>query len=128
VEKPGKMTFFGNRQLIGQAVSNLIDNALKYGAEGASIRIGVDESGSTLSFWVADRGPGIPVHRREEALRKYRRLDQARATNGIGLGLALVRAVARLHGGDLILEDNEPGLRAVIRLPRTESDDAHADA
>nr|WP_299903773.1 HAMP domain-containing sensor histidine kinase [Sphingomonas bacterium] len=117
VEKPRDMTFFGNRELIGQAVSNLIDNALKYASSGGSIRIGVDESDSSVSFWVADRGAGIPANRREESMRKYRRLDEARATEGSGLGLALVRAVARLHEGELILEDNRPGLRAVISLP-----------
>jgi signal transduction histidine kinase len=126
VDKPRDMKFFGNRELIGQAVSNLIDNALKYGSRGASIRIGVDESDTSFDLWVADRGSGIPAHRREEALRKYRRLDQARATDGSGLGLALVGAVARLHGGELILEDNGPGLRAVIRLPRTVGADAGA--
>jgi signal transduction histidine kinase len=119
VEKPREMTFFGNRELIGQAVSNLIDNALKYGSSGGSIRIGVEESDSSIRFWVADRGPGIPANRREEAVRKHRRLDEARATDGSGLGLALVRAVARLHGGELILEDNDPGLRAILRFPRT---------
>jgi signal transduction histidine kinase len=118
VEKPREMAFFGNRELIGQAVSNLIDNALKYGSGGGSIRIGVDESDSSIRFWVADRGTGIPAHRRDEAMRKYRRLDEARATDGSGLGLALVRAVARLHGGELNLEDNDPGLRAILRFPR----------
>jgi len=118
VEKPREMTFFGNRELIGQAVSNLIDNALKYGSDGGNIRIGVEETETSILFWVADRGGGIPVDRREEAQRKYRRLDGARATDGSGLGLALVRAVARLHGGELILEDNSPGLRAVLRFPR----------
>jgi signal transduction histidine kinase len=117
-EKLREMTFFGNRELIGQAVSNLIDNALKYGSSGGSIRIGVDESDSSVRFWVADRGAGIPANRREEALRKYGRLDEARATDGSGLGLALVGAVARLHGGELVLEDNDPGLRAVLNLPR----------
>jgi signal transduction histidine kinase len=118
VDKPREMTFFGNRELIGQAVSNLIDNALKYGSGGGSIRIGVDETDSSVFFWVADRGAGIPADRREEAVRKYRRLDEARATDGSGLGLALVRAVARLHGGELVLEDNSPGLRAILRFPR----------
>jgi signal transduction histidine kinase len=118
VEKLREMTFFGNRELIGQAVSNLIDNALKYGSSGGSIRIGVDESDSSVRFWVADRGAGIPANRREEALRKYGRLDEARATDGSGLGLALVGAVARLHGGELVLEDNDPGLRAVLNLSR----------
>lgn len=117
VETPREMTFVGNRELIGQAVSNLIDNALKYAAGGGSIRIGVDEEESSIRFWVADRGAGILAERREEALRKYRRLDEARASEGSGLGLALVHAVARLHGGDLLLEDNHPGLRVVLVLP-----------
>ncbi|MEA3065909.1 MAG: hypothetical protein QOJ27_2361 [Sphingomonadales bacterium] len=117
VEKPRQMTFVGNRELVGQAVSNLIDNALKFAPGGGSIRIGVEEDESSIRFWVADRGAGIPAGRREEALRKYRRLDGARATEGSGLGLALVRAVTRLHGGELVLEDNSPGLRAVLILP-----------
>jgi signal transduction histidine kinase len=120
VEKPRELRFVGNRELIGQAVSNLVDNALKYAAGGGSIRIGVDEYESSIRFWVADRGVGIPAERREEALRKYRRLDDARATDGSGLGLTLVRAVARLHGGELVLEDNSPGLRVVLILPRND--------
>jgi signal transduction histidine kinase len=119
--------FFGNRELIGQAVANLVDNSIKYGAEGGSIRIGAEQSDSEVRIWVADRGPGIPEERRQEAVRKYRRLDQARGTEGSGLGLALVGAVARLHQGELIFEDNRPGLRAVIRLPRIDgSDQANA--
>ncbi|MEA3040743.1 MAG: hypothetical protein QOC65_232 [Sphingomonadales bacterium] len=126
VEKPCQMTFVGNRELIGQAVSNLIDNALKYAAGGGSIRIGAGEDESSIRFWVADRGAGIPAERREEALRKYRRLDEARASEGSGLGLALVRAVARLHGGELVLEDNSPGLRAVLILPRNDPGEIEA--
>ena len=99
----------------------------QYGADGATVRIGLDESDDSVGLWVADRGSGIPAHLREEALRKYRRLDQARAMDGSGLGLALVRAVARLHGGELILEDYQPGLRAVLRLPRTEGTVAGGD-
>lgn len=118
VDNPREVPFVGNRELIGQAAANLIDNALKYGAEGRSISIGVDEGESGLDFWVADAGTGIPASRRDEALRKYRRLDEARATDGSGLGLALVRAVATLHGGKLFLEDNKPGLRAILRFPR----------
>ena len=116
-EKPGAISFFGNRELIGQAVSNLVDNAIKYAAGGRAIGMGVTDDDGTIRIWVADRGAGIPLDRREEAIRKFRRLDDARATDGSGLGLALVRAVASLHDGELRLEDNDPGLRAVMVLP-----------
>jgi signal transduction histidine kinase len=107
----------GNRELLGEALSNLIDNALKYGASGGAISIGVAQAASAARLTVSDRGPGIAEEKRDEALRKYRRLDPARATDGSGLGLALVGAVAHLHGGKLVLENNAPGLRAVILLP-----------
>lgn len=119
VDGPRPMPFFGSRELIGQAVSNLIDNALKYGSGAGGIRIGLAQDEAEVRLWVQDKGPGIPADRREEAMRKYRRLDDARSTDGSGLGLALVRAVTRLHGGQFILEDNEPGLRAVLHFPRT---------
>jgi signal transduction histidine kinase len=121
VEKPGPIPYFGNRQLIGQAVSNLIDNAIKYGPDGGAIRIGADDLGEAVRLWVADRGQGIPADRRQEAVRKYGRLDAARATEGSGLGLALARAVASLHRGELRLEDNQPGLRVELILSRTPS-------
>lgn len=108
----------GHRQLIAQAVSNLVDNALKYGA-GSDITLGAEENGSMARLWVADRGPGIAADRREQARRKFCRLREARTYAGTGLGLALVGAVAKLHGGDFLLEDNEPGLRAVILLTRS---------
>jgi signal transduction histidine kinase len=113
----GELPFFGNRELIGQAVSNLIDNALKYGG-CCRIELGADASDSGYLLWVADNGPGIPENSREDAMKKYGRLEEARTHEGSGLGLALVRAVARLHGGDLSLEDNRPGLRAVMLLPK----------
>jgi signal transduction histidine kinase len=118
VEKPPGLSYFGNRELIGQAVANLVDNAIKYGASGGAVRIGAEDRDSSVHLWVADRGAGIPADRRDEAMRKYGRLDGARTSDGSGLGLALVRAVARLHGGDLLIEDNDPGLRAVVVLPR----------
>lgn len=109
--------YFGHRELLGQAVANLIDNALKY-AGGAPIALALNNGGKEVAILVADGGPGIPDHRRDEAMAKYRRLEGARTDEGSGLGLAFVRAVARLHGGDLMLEDNGPGLRAIIRLPQ----------
>ncbi|HEX5239051.1 MAG TPA: HAMP domain-containing sensor histidine kinase [Sphingomicrobium sp.] len=114
--QPKSVAYNGNRQSIGRAVANLVDNALKYGA--GDIELGVSNAGDMVDLWVADQGPGIPSDLREDAVRKYRRLDESRTTEGSGLGLALARAVARLHGGDIRLEDNGPGLRVVLSLRR----------
>jgi signal transduction histidine kinase len=119
VEDPRSIPYFGNRQLIGRAVANLIDNALKYGA--SNITIGASDEGQTIELWVADHGPGIPPGLRDEATRKYLRLEEARTTEGSGLGLAFVRAIARLHNGDIELLDNNPGLRVVMGLGRDEA-------
>ena len=108
---------FGHRQLIAQAVSNLVENAIRYAAAGETIDVTVGEDGRRLAISVADHGPGIPEDRRAEALRRFGRLDSSRSQEGAGLGLALVRAIAHLHDGELALEDNKPGLIAVLRLP-----------
>jgi signal transduction histidine kinase len=114
----------GNRQLVGQALTNLIDNALKYSAKQA--RAGTSPPAISISavaldakaiLTVADRGPGIPAADRERALKRFVRLEVSRSRPGTGLGLSLVTAVAQMHGGTLRLEDNEPGLRAVLELP-----------
>jgi len=107
----------GHRQLVAQAVSNLVENAIRYAASGEAIDVTVGEDGRRLSISVADQGPGIPEERRAEALRRFGRLDSSRSQEGAGLGLALVRAIAHLHDGELVLEDNKPGLIAVLRLP-----------
>jgi signal transduction histidine kinase len=117
IEAPRSIEYFGSRELMGQAVSNLIDNAIKYARSGGQIRLGVTETSECLLLHVADRGPGIPEHQRDEAVEKYHRLGPARTSEGSGLGLALVNAIARLHDGQLLLEDNAPGLRIVLRLP-----------
>ena len=114
-ERP--VDLFGHRQLIAQAVSNLVENALRYGASGETIDVTVAEDGKQLSITVADSGPGIPANRRAEALRRFGRLDSSRSAGGAGLGLALVRAIAHLHDGELVLQDNQPGLAAILRLP-----------
>jgi signal transduction histidine kinase len=77
----------------------------------------VGDDGKRLAITVADRGPGIPEGLRAEALRRFGRLDSSRSEEGAGLGLALVRAIAHLHDGELVLEDNKPGLIAALRLP-----------
>jgi signal transduction histidine kinase len=108
-----------NRELLSQAVSNLIDNALRYG--GGAILLRLDRRQAEGRSWAAmsveDDGPGIPPERHEQALRRFGKLDSARSGPGAGLGLALVEAVARLHGGRLMLDDVAPGLAARILLP-----------
>jgi len=110
---------FGHRQLIAQAVSNLIENAVRYGANGGEILVRVSRHASQLEIAVADHGPGIPAERRSEALRRFGRLDSSRSEEGAGLGLALATAIAHLHDGKLKLDDNQPGLRATLELPLT---------
>ena len=115
-----------NRHLIAQALANLIDNAVKYTPAGGAVRVeaGIG-SGRRPTLLVADTGPGIPEEQRERVLERFVRLDQDRSTPGNGLGLSLVRAVARLHGAALRLEDNAPGLRVTIAFP--EAEEATAD-
>lgn len=106
-----------HRELLGQAVSNLIDNALKYGAGAITIRLTEVDGEAVIA--VVDEGQGIALDRHEEALRRFGRLDPARSTSGAGLGLSLVSAVARLHGGGILLVNQDGGGFAVeIRLPR----------
>ncbi len=116
-----------NRQLVGQAVANLIDNAIKYSAKTIkagthtsepAITIALKARADAVVIAVADRGPGIAAEDRERVLKRFVRLEKSRTEPGTGLGLSLVQAVARLHGGAVELEDNNPGLRVVLTLPR----------
>src|SRR5450631_1071641 len=108
----------GSRELVGQALANLVDNALKYGSPaGAAVEILARRNGRNVEFIVADHGPGIAENDRPRVLDRFVRLENARSRPGSGLGLSLAAAVARLHDGSLRLEDNTPGLRVVIRLP-----------
>jgi signal transduction histidine kinase len=114
-----------NRQLIGQAVANLADNAIKYSAKAAegkrpsdmTVSVTARKSTGLAEITVADRGPGIEPQDRDRALRRFVRLEKSRTQPGTGLGLSLVAAVAHLHHGSVRLEDNEPGLRIVVTLP-----------
>jgi len=108
----------GNRQLLFQAIGNLIDNATKYGATGGrvSLKVVPAENGNGPEIAVADRGPGIPVSERGRVLERFVRLDASRSTPGNGLGLSLVAAIARLHNAVLSLDDNDPGLKVTLRF------------
>lgn len=115
----------GNRELVTQALANLVDNAIKYAApekgvngSPADIVVRAASDGDRIILSVADNGPGIPPADRGRAVERFVRLEQSRSLPGSGLGLSLVSAVARLHGGELKLEDNEPGLKTVLSLPR----------
>lgn len=113
---------FANRQLISQALTNLIDNALKYGRrqddpDKATVEVRLRRDAATVEIAVADHGPGIAAADKERVLKRFVRLEECRTPPGTGLGLSLVAAVARLHEGSVRLEDNAPGLRAVLALP-----------
>ena len=108
---------FGHRQLLAQALSNLLENAIRYGSGGGEIDVRVSPGDKQIRVQVADRGPGIPLDRREEALRRFGRLDSSRSDEGAGLGLALAQSIAHLHEGNLLLDDNQPGLVTTLQIP-----------
>src|SRR6516165_6211361 len=112
VEAPAAAPVHGNRELVSQALANLVDNAIKYGATGAP-----PLNGAAAEILVTAAGEGD----RGRAVERFVRLEQSRSLPGSGLGLSLASAVARLHGGELKLEDNHPGLKTVISLPRSGS-------
>ncbi len=126
VEAPVAAPVRGNRELVSQALANLVDNAIKYAApdpaplNGVQPQIVVEAAGDgeKILLTVSDAGPGIPEADRSRAVDRFVRLEQSRSKPGSGLGLSLAQAVAHLHGGELRLEDNHPGLRTVIALPR----------
>ncbi len=120
VEAAEGLDIVADRQLLAQAISNLVDNALKYGArDGEAPRIelsGAIKNGRVV-IAVGDHGEGIPIADRERVLGRFVRLDSSRSRPGNGLGLSLVSGVVKLHGGVLALEDNHPGLLAKVSLP-----------
>lgn len=109
----------GNHQLLAQAVSNLLDNAIKYTPPGGRIALSLMEDAEQVEIAVADSGPGIPPEMRGKVLERFVRLDTSRSQPGNGLGLSLVAAVVEHHGATLLLDDNRPGLRAILRLGKS---------
>ncbi len=110
---------FGDRELLAQALTNLLDNAIKYTPEGGRIDVDLVRDAGRFRISVADTGPGIPATERSHVLERFARLDRSRTLPGNGLGLALVKAVAEQHNGSLSLDDNEPGLIISLELPIT---------
>ena len=123
-EKGGRVTFerhgtvgvLGDRDLLFDAISNLVDNAIKDGDAG-DVRVTVAENGRGPTVSVADRGPGIPVEERPHVLKRFYRLERSRSSPGNGLGLSLVAVVARLHGAHIEMDDNGPGLKVLLQFP-----------
>lgn len=113
----GQGTVTGSRQLLFQALANLVDNAIKNTPAGGAITLAVERHPTEIRLVVADTGPGIPETERDHVLEPFVRLDSSRSTPGSGLGLALVAAIARLHGARIELGDNRPGLSVALVFP-----------
>lgn len=114
---PGELTVAGDPLLLAQAIGNLIDNALKYAQEKGAITVqAAQRSDGAIEVSVSDDGPGIPDDEKPKVTERFYRGDASRGTPGVGLGLSLVAAVAKLHGGMLELTDNHPGLRATLLI------------
>ena len=111
------LTLLGNQQLLAQALTNLLDNAVKYTPDNGSIKLYACADKQNLSIKISDTGLGIPVDQREHVFKRFVRLDNARSTVGNGLGLSLVKAVIDLHDATIQLSDNYPGLVVEIKLP-----------
>jgi signal transduction histidine kinase len=107
----------GSRQLLAQLVVNLLENALKYVPSGGRVTLAVTRVGDRIHLEVADNGPGIPEADRERVLRPFERLERDAARPGSGLGLSLAAAIARVHGGHIVLGGDASGLRVVCDLP-----------
>ena len=118
VAPSGMATIDGNKRLISQALANLVDNAIKYTPAGGKVTVTASGTPLGIELRVADTGPGIPPAERARVVERFVRLEASRNSPGTGLGLSLVAAVARLHDAKFLLEDNQPGLRAIIRFPR----------
>lgn len=111
-------SILGDRRLLAQAAINLVENAIRHAPPGSHIRLSIRSDGADIvALVVEDDGPGIAAEDHGQVLRRFGRLDRSRAGAGHGLGLPLVEAITRLHGGTMQLEDAAPGLRVVLRFP-----------
>jgi signal transduction histidine kinase len=113
-QKP--MLITGDRDLLFDALANLVDNAIKHGREAGKVVVRLDRCDDGALISVADNGPGIPLDEQQHVFRRFYRLERSRCTPGNGLGLSLVAAVARLHEARVELSDTAPGLKVEMRL------------
>jgi signal transduction histidine kinase len=123
--KGGRVEVIGNhpapvtadRDLLFDAVANLVDNAVKHGRPGGRVIVSTDKIDSEAAISVSDEGQGIPASEFEHVFKRFYRLERSRRTPGNGLGLSLVAAVARLHGARITLSDSAPGLKVTLHFP-----------
>jgi signal transduction histidine kinase len=108
----------GDRDLLFDAVANLVDNAIKHGRDAGQVTVEVTQSEDGAAISVSDDGPGIPINECQHVFKRFYRLERSRRTPGNGLGLSLVAAVARLHAANIDMLDNAPGLKFRLRFPR----------
>jgi len=119
-----KVRVNANRELVGQALSNIVDNAIKYCTETndrPEVVMALRALNGGVQISVCDNGPGVPEHERERAMERFVRLEKSRTRPGSGLGLSLAKAIAKFHGGSLELADNDPGLCVTMVFPSVEA-------
>jgi signal transduction histidine kinase len=119
----GAAIILGEKGLLGQVLANLIENALRHTPAGSSIKVAVSSQADKVCLEVSDTGPGVPADERQNVLRRLYRLETSRTTPGNGLGLSLVAAIVDMHGGEIEMSDNEPGLRVAMTFEKASSDD-----
>jgi signal transduction histidine kinase len=107
----------GDRDVLFDAISNLVDNAIRHGGRGGEVQVAVGHTGDGPTLSIADRGPGVPPGERQQVFKRFYRLEHSRNSPGNGLGLSLVAAVADLHGARIELTDNAPGLKVELHFP-----------
>lgn len=107
---------YANKNLLAQAISNLLDNAVKYTPEGGKIGLELKIIDAMALIYITDNGPGIPAEEKENVFERFTRLDQSRQLPGTGLGMALVRSILSVHSASIQLHDNQPGVRVEIRM------------
>jgi len=118
VPSPESLAVQGDPDLLAQAIGNLVDNAVKFSPAGGKVTIAVARRAERqIAVSVSDRGPGIPDPEKSRVVERFYRGAAGRGVTGVGLGLSVVAAVARLHGGGLVLADGDPGLTASLIVP-----------
>jgi signal transduction histidine kinase len=112
-----QVTVQGDRDLLFDAVANLVDNAIKHGRDAGHVNVEVNQNDEVAVVSVCDDGPGIPADECQQVFKRFYRLERSRRTPGNGLGLSLVAAVTRLHGARIEMTDNAPGLKVQLQIP-----------